>query len=198
MARKTFLFKVVVLGESGVGKTSLLQRYVENQFTIATKSTIGSDFMAKDIEVDGKSVTLQIWDTAGQERYQGIGTSYYRGAEGVMFVFDCTRRQTFDELEQWRKAFLIQVNQEGNDEFPMIIACNKIDRADERVVSVKEVREWCQNRNLSYIETSAKDSTGVEDAFKKLASNILSHTDTDIAPPSTVKLGDDKKDSTCC
>jgi len=94
MSRKSILFKIVVLGESGVGKTSLLLRYVQNKFTIATKSTIGSDFLSKqDIIVEGRPVNLQIWDTAGQERFQGLGTSFYRGADGVCFVFDVTRKK---------------------------------------------------------------------------------------------------------
>jgi len=197
MSRRNILFKVVVLGESGVGKTSLLVRYVENKFSIATKSTIGSDFLSKEIGVDGRPVTLQIWDTAGQERFQGLGTHFYRGADGVCFVFDVTRRKTFEELDQWMKAFLIQVGQEGNDNFPMIILSNKID-LDNREVTKKEIEQWCSKQNLTFYETSAKECINVDKAFENIARLILSKTKEEDIKYDVVdlNLGEKKKD--CC
>jgi len=147
--QKKILLKIIVLGESGVGKTSLLIRYVENRFTFNTKSTIGANFLTKRMEIDDKVATCQIWDTAGQERFQGLGTAFYRGSDGVIFVFDVTNRKSFEELEQWKKAFLIQVGQEGNDNFPMIIVANKVDLADQREVSQKEMKDWCARHNFN-------------------------------------------------
>jgi len=198
MSRRNILFKLVVLGESGVGKTSLLVRYVENKFSIATKSTIGSDFLCKEINVDGRPVTLQIWDTAGQERFQGLGTSFYRGADGVCFVFDVTRRKTFEELEQWKKAFLIQVGQEGNESYPMIILCNKVD-LENREVTKKEVEQWCSKNNLTFYETSAKECINVDKAFENIARLILSRTKEEDIKYDVVDLNlNDKKKSDCC
>jgi len=198
MSRRTALFKLVVLGESGVGKTSLLVRYVQNNFSIATKSTIGSDFLSKDIEVDGKPITLQIWDTAGQERFQGLGTAFYRGADGVVFVFDVTRRNTFEELSGWKKAFLIQIGQEGNDDFPMIIVANKVD-AENRQVTKSEVKDWCQKQHLPFFETSAKEAINVDEAFKSIAKTVLSKAKDDDIKYSTVPLNiDQKKKDGCC
>jgi len=198
MSRRTAIFKVVVLGESGVGKTSLLVRYIQNNFSIATKSTIGSDFLSKEIEVDGKPITLQIWDTAGQERFQGLGTSFYRGADGVVFVFDVTRRNTFEELAGWKKAFLIQIQQEGNDDFPMLIVANKVD-AENRQVTKSEVKDWCQKQHLPFYETSAKEAINVDEAFKHIAKIVLSKVKDEDMKYKTVDLNiqKDKKD-TCC
>eukprot|EP01116_Phalansterium_solitarium_P011171 TRINITY_DN26789_c0_g1_i1.p1 TRINITY_DN26789_c0_g1~~TRINITY_DN26789_c0_g1_i1.p1 ORF type:complete len:199 (-),score=51.11 TRINITY_DN26789_c0_g1_i1:343-939(-) len=198
MSRKQLLFKLVVLGESGVGKTSLLVRYVEGKFSIATKSTIGSDFLSKEIEVDGKSVTLQIWDTAGQERFQGLGTSFYRGADGVLFVFDVTRRKTFEELAAWKKAFLIQIGQEGNDEFPIMIIANKVD-LENREVSKKELQQWCQSQNLTCLETSAKESINVEKAFHDITKQVIAKTPDEAPEVKTVDLSaTTSKKSGCC
>mmetsp|Transcript_3756 Transcript_3756/g.6115 ORF Transcript_3756/g.6115 Transcript_3756/m.6115 type:complete len:201 (+) Transcript_3756:60-662(+) len=196
--RKIFL-KIIVLGESGVGKTSLLVRYVENTFTIATKSTIGADFLSKEVEVDGKPVTLQIWDTAGQERFQGLGTGFFRGADGVIFVFDVTRQETFDELGPWMKSFLIQTGQEGNTSFPMLVLANKVD-LDDRVVSKKDVENYCDQLDISFYETSAKEAINVDKAFEEIARVVLSKTNEEDLNYDTVDLGagDGKKGDCPC
>jgi len=198
MSRRNVLFKVVVLGESGVGKTSLLLRYIENKFNMNTKSTIGSDFLSKELEIDGRPVTLQIWDTAGQERYQGLGTSFYRGADGVMFVFDYGRKKTFDELPNWKKAFLIQIAQDNSKDFPIIILGNKADLED-RQVTKKEVQDWCFSQNLPFYETSAKDGLNVEKAFNEISRLMLARTKDEDVKYATVDLGaTKKKDDGCC
>jgi len=198
MSRKPILFKIVVLGESGVGKTSLLLRYVSNKFTVATKSTIGSDFLNKEITLDGKPINLQIWDTAGQERFQGLGTSFYRGADGVCFVFDVTRRKTFEELAAWKKAFLIQVGHEGNDNFPMILLANKID-LENREVTKSEVASFCQKEGIQFYETSAKESINVDKAFEQVTSLILSRTKAENIKYDVVDLNlNEKKKDGCC
>ena len=198
-SRRKILLKIIVLGDSGVGKTSLLVRYVDNKFSLATKSTIGADFLSKHIEVDDQAVTLQIWDTAGQERFQGLGTTFYRGSDGAIFVFDVSRKDTFDSLLQWKKAFLIQVGQEGNDEFPMIVIANKIDRED-RAISPAMCQKFCQENNLEYVECSAKDAINVNKAFEKVTKKVIAQMKPEDIQYDTVKLdmSDKPEEDTCC
>eukprot|EP01123_Difflugia_compressa_P002324 TRINITY_DN13021_c0_g1_i1.p1 TRINITY_DN13021_c0_g1~~TRINITY_DN13021_c0_g1_i1.p1 ORF type:complete len:202 (+),score=35.50 TRINITY_DN13021_c0_g1_i1:47-652(+) len=199
-SRRKILLKIIVLGESGVGKTSLLVRYVDNKFNINTKSTIGADFLSKPIEVDDQPVTLQIWDTAGQERFQGLGTTFYRGSDGAIFVFDVSRKATFDALLQWKNAFLIQVGQEGNDNFPMIVVANKVDR-DDRVITSQMVQKFCKENNLDYVECSAKDATNVPKAFERITRKIISQMKPEDIQYDTVKLdlgGKEKEDPCAC
>jgi len=191
----SFLFKIF-----SVGKTSLLVRYVDNKFSLATKSTIGADFLSKQIEVDDQAVTLQIWDTDGQERFQGLGTTFYRGSDGAIFVFDVTRKNTFDALLQWKKAFLIQIGQEGNDNFPMLVIANKVDRED-RVITTQMAAKWCQEGNLEFVECSAKDSINVDRAFEKITKNVISKMSPDEIQYDNVTLDlnkEPKKEEGCC
>jgi Ras-related protein Rab-7A len=165
-----------------------------------TKSTIGADFLSKEIEVDDQAVTLQIWDTAGQERFQGLGTTFYRGSDAAIFVFDVARKQTFDELENWRNAFLIQINQEVNNAFPMLIIGNKIDRPD-RVVTTEMGRQFCDKHGVEYLECSAKDSINVEKAFEAIARNAISKINPEnITFDEGVDLNanEGKKNDDCC
>jgi len=176
-----------------VGKTSLLLRYVEKKFTMNTKSTIGANFLTKEVEVDDKIATCQIWDTAGQERFQGLGTAFYRGSDGVLFVFDVTNRKSFEELDHWREAFLIQVGQEGNKDFPMIILANKVDMKEERVVSKKELHEYCVERNLQFFETSAKEDENVDRAFEEITRLVISKMKPEDIMYDTVDLSQNEK-----
>jgi len=174
------MLKIIVLGESGVGKTSLLVRYVQDKFTLNTKSTIGASFLQKRVDLDdGQVATCQIWDTAGQERFAGLGTQFFRGSDGVIFVYDVTKRETFDALEQWRKTFLIQAGEEGNENFPMLIIGNKID-LDNRAVSTKELQEWCKSHgSLIGLETSVKDCINVDKAFQTIVQMIVDRMEPD-------------------
>jgi len=194
MSRRRVGVKIVVLGESGVGKTSLLVRYVENTFSLLTKSTIGTDFMTKEVEVDGQAMILQIWDTAGQERFQGLGTTFYRGSEAAVFVFDVTRKDTFDILQTWRDAFLIQTNQENNYHFPMLVIGNKIDRMD-RVVTQEMAKEFCAKNKMEYIECSAKDTINISKAFESISRLIISRSEPGKFSllDKTIDLKEDKK-----
>ncbi len=137
-----------------------------------TKSTIGSDFLSKEIELQGRPVTLQIWDTAGQERFQSLGTSFYRGSDGVVFVFDVGRPETFKALAQWKDAFLIQAAIQDPKSFPMLVLANKVDIEDRKVTS-KEARDWCTSQGLEYMETSAKEAINVAKAFESLADTVI-------------------------
>jgi len=174
---KRLFFKVILLGDSGVGKTALIVRYVNQNFSSQYKATIGADFFTKEIQVDGKLVTFQIWDTAGQERFQSLGTSFYRGADVCMLVFDVTIPKSFESLDNWRNEFLIQAQIPNHETYPFIVLGNKIDQSDQRAVNSKTVQNWCANHNdYHYFETSAKDSTNVEAAFLAAARIALSQT----------------------
>lgn len=171
--RKKTLLKVIILGDSGVGKTSLMNRYVTKKFSTQYKATIGADFVTKDIVVDEKLVTMQIWDTAGQERFQSLGVAFYRGADCCVLVYDVTAPTTFKSLDSWRDEFLIQASPRDPENFPFIVIGNKIDQ-ENRAVSSKRAQAWCQSKNnIPYFETSAKEALNVESAFITVARNGL-------------------------
>eukprot|EP01086_Lenisia_limosa_P015979 TRINITY_DN5486_c0_g1_i1.p1 TRINITY_DN5486_c0_g1~~TRINITY_DN5486_c0_g1_i1.p1 ORF type:complete len:208 (+),score=65.98 TRINITY_DN5486_c0_g1_i1:21-644(+) len=202
---KKFLLKIIMLGDSGVGKTSLLCQYVTRKFTNQYKATIGADFLTKDIVVDDRLVTLQIWDTAGQERFQSLGVAFYRGADTCVLVFDVNVAKTFDNLASWRDEFLIQSNPRDAANFPFVVLGNKIDSSTQRMVTQKRAQTWCQTKgNIPYFETSAKENTNVEQAFFTIAKNALAmeaeDNDMPFPPPIDLNDGDDgkKKKGGCC
>jgi len=121
------LLKVIILGDSGVGKTSLMNQYVNKKFTNQYKATIGADFLTKEVMIDDKMVTLQIWDTAGQERFQSLGVAFYRGADCCVLVYDLTVPKTFESMESWREDFLVQASPRDPDNFPFVVIGNKAD-----------------------------------------------------------------------
>ncbi|XP_043690388.1 ras-related protein Rab7-like [Telopea speciosissima] len=175
-ARRRTLLKVIVLGDSGVGKTSLMNQYVHQRFTQQYKATIGADFVTKDIQIDDKLVTLQIWDTAGQERFQSLGVAFYRGADCCVLVYDVNVLKSFDTLTNWHSEFLRQASPPDPKTFPFILLGNKIDidGGNSRVVSDKKAKEWCASKgNIPYFETSAKENIDVDAAFFCVAKNAL-------------------------
>ncbi|KJE92867.1 ras family protein, variant [Capsaspora owczarzaki ATCC 30864] len=172
-SRKKVLLKVIILGDSGVGKTSLMNQYVNKKFSNQYKATIGADFLTKEVMVDDKLVTMQIWDTAGQERFQSLGVAFYRGADCCVLCFDVTTPKTFETLDSWRDEFLIQASPRDPENFPFVVLGNKID-LENRAVSDKRAKAWCgQKNNIPYFETSAKESINVEQAFQTIAKNAL-------------------------
>mmetsp|Transcript_60250 Transcript_60250/g.143142 ORF Transcript_60250/g.143142 Transcript_60250/m.143142 type:complete len:208 (+) Transcript_60250:78-701(+) len=205
-SRKKVLLKVIILGDSGVGKTSLMNQYVNKKFSNQYKATIGADFLTKEVSVDDRLVTMQTWDTAGQERFQSLGVAFYRGADCCVLVFDVNVAKTFDNLDSWRDEFLIQAGPRDPDNFPFVVLGNKIDLENQRVVSQKRALAWCQAKgNIPYFETSAKEAINVEQAFQTIARNALKQeTEDDLYIPDTVDVnadkGADKKSmmSGCC
>ncbi|GMM27644.1 Rab family GTPase [Martiniozyma asiatica (nom. inval.)] len=172
---RKILLKVIILGDTGVGKTSLMQQFINGKFSQQYKATIGADFLPKDMTIDDKKVTLQIWDTAGQERFQSLGVAFYRGSDCCVLVYDVTNPKSFENLENWRDEFLIQANIKDPDNFPFIVIGNKVD-VDEskRLVSAKKAQMLCtQLGNLAYFETSAKEARNVEQAFDTVARSAL-------------------------
>lgn len=197
-APKKQLLKVIILGDSGVGKSSLMNQYVNAKFDSRYKATIGADFLTKDLEVDGWQVVLQVWDTAGQERFQSLGGAFYRGADACMLVFDLTSQETFAHLTSWREEFIIQ----AGDGKEFVLIGNKNDLADRRAIAQKTALQWCQDvesgdDKVPYFETSAKENFNVEQAFQAVAKGALKkvRVEDDLPPlPQGIKLGEGKKE----
>jgi Ras-related protein Rab-11A len=163
-----YLFKVVLIGDSGVGKSNLLSRFTRNEFCLESKSTIGVEFATRSIQVDGKTIKAQIWDTAGQERYRAITSAYYRGAVGALLVYDITKSVTFENVGRWLK----ELRDHADSNIVIMLVGNKSDLRHLRGVQADEVQNYCEKEGLSFIETSALESTNVEKAFQQILSEI--------------------------
>uniref|UniRef100_A0A8C5RYQ2 small monomeric GTPase n=1 Tax=Laticauda laticaudata TaxID=8630 RepID=A0A8C5RYQ2_LATLA len=173
MSGKSLLLKVLLLGDGGVGKSSLVSRYVTHKFDSQAFHTIGVEFLNQDLEVDGRLVTLQIWDTAGQERFKSLRTPFYRGADCCLLTFSVDDRQSFENLGHWRKEFACYANVKDPEHFPFVVLGNKVDKV-ERQVAAEEARAWClAHGNYPYLETSAKDDTNVAVAFEEAVRQVL-------------------------
>jgi len=194
------LLKVVVLGDSGVGKTSLLERFVNRRFSQQYKATIGADFLTKDMFVDDRNVNLQIWDTAGQERYQSLGSAFYRGADACVLVFDITDVKSFESLETWRDEFLVSASAPDPQHFPFVVLGNKCDLESQRAVPSRRAQQWCASKgDIPYFETSAKENILIDKAFDVVVTNALrrGEREEEFYLPDTVELNDKQSSSTC-
>lgn len=163
-----YLFKLVLIGDSGVGKSCLLLRFADDSFTETFVSTIGVDFRFRTIDVDGKMIKLQIWDTAGQERFRTITSAYYRGADGIIVVYDITGRESFDHVEDW----LREASRYAKDSVIKMIVGNKSDR-DDRAVSTEDGSELADKYGMRFIETSSRNATNVDEAFRLIAQQLI-------------------------
>jgi len=163
-----YLFKVVLIGDSGVGKSNLLSRFTRNEFNLESKSTIGVEFATRSIQVDGKVIKAQIWDTAGQERYRAITSAYYRGAVGALLVYDIAKHLTYENVERW----LHELREHADTNIVIMLVGNKSDLRHLRAVPTDEARAFAEQNTLSFIETSALDSTNVETAFHNILTEI--------------------------
>ena len=163
-----YLFKLLIIGDSGVGKSSILMQYIDSVYADNYISTIGVDFKIKTIELDGKQIKLQVWDTAGQERFRTIISSYYRGAHGVILVYDITDLNSFTNLEYW----LNEITTHSNTNISKLIIGNKCD-SQNRNVTKEEGKLFAEKNNIDFIETSAKTAENLNEAFKKLTQNLL-------------------------
>uniref|UniRef100_A0A6A7G8T1 small monomeric GTPase n=1 Tax=Hirondellea gigas TaxID=1518452 RepID=A0A6A7G8T1_9CRUS len=159
---RSTVLKVVILGDGGVGKSCLMQRFVTDRFDANSFHTIGVEFLNKEIDLDGEIYTLQIWDTAGQERFKSLRTPFYRGSDMCLLTFALDDAKSFQNLDAWRKEFIYYADVKAD--FPFMVVGNKMDLP--RAVSTEEATAYCNaNGDLNYTETSAKESKGVEEAF---------------------------------
>jgi len=187
---KKQLYKIIIVGDSGVGKTSLLNMYVNQRFTQQYRATVGADFMAKEVMIDDRMVTLQIWDTAGQERFQSLGGAFYRGADCCVIVYDITNAKSFESLDTWRDEFLLQGAPKDPENFPFVLLGNKVDRDSDRKVPTAKAQTWCKNHgDIPLFEVSAKGNTMVDDAFQVIAKSASTQQkEEEIYFPVTVQL----------
>jgi len=163
-----YIFKIVIIGDSGVGKSCMLLRFADNEFTDSYISTIGVDFKIKTLNVGGTRVKLQIWDTAGQDRFRTITSSYYRHAHGIIIVYDVTDEHTFENIQKW----LEEITRYAPDNVAKLIVGNKCDLESERVVKFEDGKQMAESFGIPFIETSAKSSTNVINAFMEMSITI--------------------------
>lgn len=163
-----YLFKIVLIGDSGVGKSNILARYTKNEFNLESKATIGVEFATKSIVTEDKTIKAQIWDTAGQERFRAITSAYYRGAVGALLCYDITKHSTFENVTKWLK----EVKDNAEAHIVVMLIGNKCDLQQLRAVNQEEVVELAKEHNLAFLETSALESTNIELAFQKLINQI--------------------------
>ncbi|KAH9440220.1 hypothetical protein MJO28_016613 [Puccinia striiformis f. sp. tritici] len=177
-----FLIKLLLIGDSGVGKSCLLLRFCDDAYTPSFITTIGIDFKIRTIELDGKRIKLQIWDTAGQERFRTITTAYYRGAMGILLVYDVTDEKSFENIRNWHA----NIDQHASEGVNKILIGNKSDSVDKKIVQENQGRELAAELGISFMETSAKANTNVEEAFFSLARDIKTRLidNTDEGPTS--------------
>ena len=158
-----------MIGNSGVGKSCLLIRFTDDTFSDSYVTTIGVDFKIKTLDIDSKSCKLQIWDTAGQERFRNIISSYYRGAQGIMLVYDITDLESFQNLNSW----LIEIEKNASKNVYKILVGNKCDMENERKVTVEQGKDFADQYGMKFFETSAKDSTNVAEAFITMTKEVI-------------------------
>lgn len=174
-----YLFKLLLIGDSGVGKSCLLIRFADDTFTDSFISTIGVDFKIRTINVGGKVVKLQIWDTAGQERFRTLTTAYYRSAHGIIMVYDVNEKETYLHIDQW----LEEVDRYACDGVNKLLVGNKCDLLGKRQVEYSNAKAFAERLHISFIETSAKDRTNVDSVFYTMGEELREKLGSPLAPP---------------
>ena len=193
---------VVVIGDSGVGKSNLLSRFTRDEFNLESKSTIGVEFATRSVSIEGKTIKAQIWDTAGQERYRAITSAYYRGAVGALVVYDITKDVSFENVEKW----VAELKENAAADITMMLVGNKTDLAQQRLVTTEQGKEYATQHGITFLEASALTSSNVEAAFLQILSEIYhkkasKEQQANVASGSTVPLdikGAGKKKVPCC
>ena len=191
-------FKILTIGESGVGKTCILRRFVENKFLKNHLATIGIDFKTKTLNINNQEIKLKIWDTAGQERFRNITTQYYKGADGIVLVYDVTDEASYEKIKDWMDQILSNTQQE---EIGLVLLGNKCDM-EPRNVTEDQGKKMAEELKISYFETSALTGQGIKEAFGQLTRDIMkkkgvgdgSGENIDLAKTKKKK----KKDGDCC
>jgi len=180
-----YLFKLLLIGDSGVGKTCLLFRFADNTFNSTFISTIGIDFKIQTLEIDGKRIKLQVWDTAGQERFRTITTAYYRGAMGILLVYDVTSKKSFDNITNW----LRNIEEHASEGVEKLLVGNKSDLEEKRAISEEEGQLLAVQHSIDFIEASALSGENVREAFMRMARRVKIKHESKVSQtsPSTPK-----------
>ena len=182
-----YIFKVLLLGNSDVGKSSLLLRFVDKTWTDSFVPTIGVDFKVKTMNIGDKTVKMQIWDTAGQERFRNVVASYFRGSNGILLIYDVTNRDSFKNLDSWLEV----IENNASDNVLKILIGNKVDLVEDIEIKKEEGQQFANRYNMQFIETSAKLDTNVSEAFETLAKLMIEFNSKQV--PLTQKKTDNKK-----
>eukprot|EP00026_Physarum_polycephalum_P015506 Phypoly_transcript_16206.p1 GENE.Phypoly_transcript_16206~~Phypoly_transcript_16206.p1 ORF type:complete len:209 (+),score=30.27 Phypoly_transcript_16206:171-797(+) len=182
-----YLFKVLLIGDSGVGKSSILNRFVTGSYDKPPQPTTNTDYQVHSINVEGKVVKLQVWDTAGQERFRTLTTSYFRGAHGILIVYDITNEDSFNNVAKW----LQEIQNYTYDNLTILLAGNKVDLADKQLVASSTGKDFATQQHMQFIETSAKTGHNIDQSFAALATDMKRKHDAESMPAasSTVKVG---------
>ena len=162
------IFKIVLIGDSGVGKTNILSRYINNQFSLTTQAKVGVEFGSKIIKKGEKLIKLQIWDTAGQERYKSITSAYYKGSKGAFVVYDISRKITFENVDKW----IGELKSNGSEDVLIMLVGNKTDLKEQREIFEEDVKKKAEQYNIAFCETSALEGYNIEYAFESLINEI--------------------------
>ena len=187
--------QLLIIGDSTVGKTSILSKYASKTFNENYLATVGLDFFTKDDTIDNKIIRIKIWDTAGQERYKALTKCFFQKAQGVIVVFDVTNKKTFDDLKFWIDS--INSNVYDNESVPIVIFGNKID-LQKRAVTKKEATDFAEKYNFQYYETSAKTGDGVDNAIKELAKKVMNSIVNKKGRENLRLSTGNKKSGKCC
>ena len=189
------LFKILIIGDSGVGKSNILLRYVDGMFSEEFISTIGVDFRIHTLQIENKNVKLQLWDTAGQDRFKSIVQSYYRGAAGILVVYDVTNRESFENINQW-----INEVQRLSSEAQLVLVANKIDLSDKAKVTSEEGKSLALQFGIPFFEVSAKSNSNIDECILTIAKTLVNKEKHDIIinDPFNPNLKKNQKKTTCC
>jgi len=192
-----YIFKIILIGSSGVGKSSILQRYIQKTFNDSYASTIGVDFFMKSINIGEKTIKLQLWDTAGTEKFRSITTGYYRGADAAFVVFDLSSKTSFKAVSEWIENYYKYKNPDS--EKNVVLIGNKVDLVDKREVTQEEAENYVKDNNIFYFETSAKEGKNIEECFNFMAEKLLEqyeNKDNELVKRKDVIRGDNLKENT--
>ena len=200
-----FMFKIVLVGDSSVGKTNIMGKYLKNEFREDSKSTVGVEFGSKEFVIENHTVRVQIWDTAGQERYKAITSAYYKGAKGAFVVYDITRKGTFESVDKW----VSDLKATADKKITLLLIGNKCDLEDQRQISKDQAEQKAKSFEVAFLETSALSGENLEKAFEMLVNEVYKkchldmedEEDRDMVPGKDIDLNKDNnqvKQKTCC
>ena len=180
------IFKIVLIGDTSVGKTNILSKYLSNEFDPDSKATVGVEFGTRDFQIENNKVKVQIWDTAGQERYRSITNAYYKGAKGSLLVYDITNPKTFENLDKW----LSDLKSNAEEKISVVLIGNKSDLEEERQISIEQGKEKAAFFKLAFMETSALNGNNIEKAFNELITDVYKNHHEMFEKQAKVEISD--------